>query len=202
MAVKKLEYERKLFKLAKNGNIQMYIVSVYSYDDGAILQTEYGMIGGAIQKDIKPIYPKNIGRANETSPISQGELEANSKVNKLMDKSYVILPMNIEYTEQELRDYLEHMRGKDPFGRYLPMLASKKLEKAVWPGFIDRKLDGNRCIIENIQGVIIARSRKGKIFELDHITELFEGILPPGYLLHRWRSIPSWLKSTEHSEYG
>jgi DNA ligase-1 len=177
-----LDKEWSLYRLNRAGNIQQYIVRTYTYSDGAFLEFTYGIIGGKIQEDLKPIYPVNVGKANETTPIQQARLEAQSKINKLIDKGYQLLdPVEVSSNLGELQSYLKSLHGTDANRRYLPMLATKNIDKAEYPGYVQKKFDGNRCIIKNEGGTIIARSRRGKIFDLEFITDLFEGILPEGW---------------------
>jgi len=183
MEKKELYEERTLYRLNKGGSVQQYILRSYKYSDGAFIETSYGVIGGAIQVDEKPIYPKNVGRANETTPVQQAVLEANSKANKLLDKSYVELDLEDYVGERDqLIHYLSFMRGRDPQERYLPMLADKDPDDVVYPCYVQRKYDGLRGLTKKEITEFI-RSRKGKVFDIQHLVDAIKGHLPRGYEL-------------------
>ncbi len=105
---RELNTQVELYKLNKRGQVQQYVVRTYNYSHGAFLETVYGIVGGAIQTDLTPVYPKNIGRANELTPILQAESEARSKVAKLKDKGYVLITLNqFGMGHEGLINYLE-----------------------------------------------------------------------------------------------
>ena len=77
--------------------------------------------------------PKNVGKANETTPKEQARSEFDSMVQKQMDKGYA-------------------PRGTKSTVRDLPMLANKfkdKKGKVEYPVIVQRKLDGNRMLQKN-----------------------------------------------------
>lgn len=169
-----------LFKLSKTGKILQFEVISNEIEDGATLTTRKGQIDGATQEDIEPMYPKNVGRANETTPWGQCQIMHDSKVNKLKDKGYKIMIVDDDLDILELRAFLEKLEGTDANGNYLPMLAQKDINKIKDNGYIQRKLDGVRCEAN----LSTLRSRRGKYFEhLDHILEDVKGQLPKGYEL-------------------
>jgi DNA ligase-1 len=189
------EENKTLFKLSKTGAILQFIVIAREIEDGSVLITRKGQINGATQEDIEPMYPKNVGRANETTPWQQSLLMHESKVNKLMDKGYKYIPEWEALEYSELARILLRLQGTDALGNNLPMLAQKDTTKIKYPGYAQRKYDGVRCVFKRIAGVITARSRRGKVFSaLDHLCDLFDKYLPLGYeldgeLYHHDRSL-------------
>lgn len=112
---------------------------------------------------IHPVEGKNIGRANETTPLEQAEMELQSRVKKQLDKGYV------ETAEQA------ELPVTNTLGFAKPVLATV-LEK-VNPGSIDwmnayvqPKLNGNRCLYKDGQ----LYSRGGKVINLPHIVKAIE----------------------------
>ena len=74
--------EKDLFKIDVMGNLRWFNLLAEPVVDGAVLVSRKGLLHGAIQEDRELIYPKNVGRTNETTPIKQAELELISKANK------------------------------------------------------------------------------------------------------------------------
>lgn len=134
-----------LFKLSKRGSILHFEVIARRIEDGAVLITRKGILGGTMQEDIKPMYPKNVGRANETTPWQQTKIMYESKILDLRDKSYKIIPSWDEMTTKDIIQYLIPTRGTDYMGRLRPQLAQKDIEKITLPGYLQRKFDGMRC---------------------------------------------------------
>jgi hypothetical protein len=91
-----------------------------------VLITRKGIVGGAIQEDIEPQYPKNVGRANETTPWQQALIMADSKISKLGDKGYKIYP---DYPPmKQLIEELEALEGTDINGNLIPMRAKAEMK--------------------------------------------------------------------------
>lgn len=173
-----MEELTRLFKLSKQGKVQEFVVIIRTVEDGAILITRKGYLDGQYQEDVEPIYPKNVGRANETTPWQQAKIMANSKVNKLRDKGYKeINPEN--YSWKEFLSELKDGYGTDANGDMLPMLAQKDTNKIQYPCYVQRKYDGVRCKASNE----VMKSRRGKVFTtLSHIQEAVP-VLPLGWAL-------------------
>lgn len=103
---------------------------------------------------------KNLGRANETTPVEQGCLEIQSKARLKLDKGYV---SKKSLAEEPVTNTL---------GQKLPMLATPiekiKPEKIDWDSaYVQPKLDGHRALFKD--GVLY--SRQGKALDLPHIVE-------------------------------
>lgn len=134
----------------KNGSAKQW--SVFVEDDKVIV--EWGRVGGKLQSKETICTPKNVGKANETSPHEQAMLEALAKWQKQHDNKL----------------YRTSIKEAESVGKLLPMLAidgSKKPEKIKFPCDIMSKLDGVRCMVfldEDNQ--VKAISRQGKIYEL------------------------------------
>lgn len=170
-----MEKEITLFKLSKTGKLQEFTVIAREVEDGAVLITRKGYVDGALQEDIEPMYPKNVGRANETEPYDQALIMLNSKVNKLYDKGYKLVEEGVTYGE--IISILTQARGTDVNGKYLPMLAQKDVNKIHYPGYCQRKYDGVRCIGTSLE----LRSRRGKVFNtLIHLRSSLPS-LPAGW---------------------
>lgn len=141
-----------LYGLNKAGGFKVW--SIWTEDDKILL--EHGKLGGKLQTKIETVKPKNIGRANETTPAEQAELEAKSKINKQMDKGY-----------REDKESLEDLP-------LLPMLAQDYLKQGhriKYPCYESGKLDGVRCLaICSAEGVIL-KSRGGKLYDVKHIIK-------------------------------
>ncbi len=176
-----MEKSKVLYKLSKTGSILRFEVIARSIEDGAVLITRKGVLGGATQEDIDPQYPKNVGRANETSPWAQSLVMFNSKVNKLLDRGYKEVEAE---SLTELRALLEGHSGTDGLGNLLPMLAQKDPNKVRFPGLLQPKLDGVRCLAYHGPEGVILRSRRGKEFPyLQHINKTLKRSLPKGWYL-------------------
>lgn len=117
-------------------------------------------LDGKVITKLTPVKGKNIGRANETSPLEQAEKELQSRVNKQLDRGYV---MTLEEADKPASNLL---------GQLKPTLAvvyeKFNHEKLYWiTAFIQRKFDGHRCMYSD--GIIY--SRGGKEINLPHIVE-------------------------------
>jgi DNA ligase-1 len=122
------------------------------------------------------VEPKNVGRANETSPFDQAVLEVNAKMAQKIDKGYA-------------EEGKEDQAGN---GFVLPMLAhgwaAKKHTVDTWPVYVQPKFDGTRMLYDSRVG---HWSRQGKpylpevvahiAFDTEGFTLDGELILPDGY---------------------
>lgn len=136
---------------------------------------------------------KNIGRANETTPLQQAISEAQSKAQKKMDKGYT-------ETVPEAGQ-----KAVNSLGLTKPMLAEVFKPVTEWPVFAQPKLDGNRCKAKLQDGKVILWSRGGKEINLPHIAEALEPILVDGLTLdgelyvhgQPLQTITSWIKKQQ-----
>lgn len=143
-----------LYHKAKGGELRQW----RTWTEGADILTEYGVVGGKLQISRKTAEPKNVGRSNETTPEKQAELEARSLWQYKVERKYSETP---EGAQEQL---------------LLPMLAHSykgpKAKKFQWPGSVQPKLDGVRCLASRDDaGDIILTSRQGKPWNVPHIIE-------------------------------
>lgn len=167
-----------LYKKTNTGAIQQWDISVAHErrpDGNSFIITEYGQVGGAIQKTSDTISSgKNIGRKNATSTTEQAELEAKAKWEKQKKKGYV---ESIEAAQAgEVDDLIE--------GGIVPMLAQSYADhshKIKYPAYVQPKLDGIRCIaiLKDGKCTLWTRTRK-PITGVPHIIEAIEKGFPEG----------------------
>lgn len=155
--IEKKEKIMKLFKKDSKGKIRELEVKA---NGDQIIQTS-GLLTGRKVTHEKTATPKNVGKANETSPEEQAKSEVQSIINKKLDEGYF---RTIEEAESQVV--------------ILPMLAKsydKERRKVNWPEgqvFLQPKLDGMRCLIIIDNNEVTFMSRKGKeITTMDHIKE-------------------------------
>lgn len=121
------------------------------------------MDGGKEVVSYVNVSPKNIGKSNETTPIEQAELEAESRVKKQLDKGYV---RSIDEVGSE---------NLNTLGFPMPMTAHpiEKVKDIDWVLAVAQpKLDGHRAMFKD--GVIY--SRQGKVINLPHIVEAINSL--------------------------
>lgn len=126
-----------LYAVSTTGKVKVIRLYVTENEDGtAIVCNEHGYNDGKKQLDEKIItVGKNIGKANETTPLEQAQSECKSKWQAKKDK----------------KNYTENTNGIPSMFEMslIPMLAHKFLER--WKDIIYRalgqpKLDGLRCL--------------------------------------------------------
>lgn len=165
-----------LYKKASTGKIQVWSISVTPVgpigQHGRII-TEYGQLDGAKQTKIEDItVGKNIGKSNETNPVEQAEMEAQSRWEKKSQKHYV---QSIEEAQAGAVD------ATYVAGGIAPMLAHKFHEqghKIKWPAYVQPKLDGHRCIAIYEDGKVTLWSRQQKLITgVPHINRAIEDML-------------------------
>lgn len=131
-----------LYKLTAKGQIQQWQIVI----DGAEFYTVEGIKDGKLTTSLPTVcVPKNVGRANATSPEEQAEAEAKAKHQKKLDAGYsTVLGQGITL--------------------FSPMLAHEldlsSLDFTKYRVFIQPKLDGIRAISKDDQLL----SRNGKVF--------------------------------------
>lgn len=137
------------------------------WTEGDEIVTEHGRVGGKLQQARKTAKAKNVGRSNETTPEQQAELEARAMWQFKVDRKYSETP---EEAEQTL---------------FLPMLAKpfEGAKKVVYPVDVQPKLDGVRALAAWDGDSVTLTSRSGKPYNLPHITNLLEYILPRDRIL-------------------
>ena len=111
------------------------------------------------------VYPKNVGRSNETTAEQQAYLEIERDFKKQKDKGYAEIGQQSEVLP-------------------LPMLAHKfsdRGHKVTWPAYVQPKLNGQRMLFDGEKGW----SRGGKLIISECIAHIREeiGELPEGVIL-------------------
>jgi ATP-dependent DNA ligase len=171
-----------LYKKDANGNIRIWSIS----QDWTGYTVSHGVCGGAIQHKYTHIEKGKVKRSVQ----EQIELETKSQINSQLDRGY---KRSIEEAQAETTNQLHLPR---------PMLARKVSEVPInfKSAFVQRKYDGNRCLIASTEQGIVAYSRNGKIVNLPHITDGLN--LPRGCVLdgelychgETLQTIVSWIK--------
>ena len=187
------KHQIQLYKYSKDGKVLSFLIEVYEPQGKGIpiLRAEKGFIDGLKQIDKKPFHSgKNLGRANETSPLEQALSEANSIKNKLLDKGYKHWengPTDIPNTVQLVSWLRAKGLGTDALGNLKPMLAQKDSKKVTFPCFCQKKYDGIRCFTFIKNGNIQKVSRNGKLFRyLNHLNDeilVFNDSFPGDWIL-------------------
>ena len=176
---------KTLYAKDNNGAIRVWQIGI----ENDKIKIEHGQLGGTIQTQYEEI-PEGKGGRNR---LEQFESRMRSRCNSKIDAGYV---ENLEYAKRH--------RRTNAAGLLKPMLAKKlsDIKSADYKNsFVQYKYDGNRCLITNQNGELIAYSRNGKRLEnLDHILQdidLPEGTTIDGELYcHGFplQTIVSWIK--------
>ena len=147
-----------LYGLDKKGGYKVWRI----WTDGDQLLIEHGKEHGKQQLKIETVKGKNIGRSNETTAEEQAVLEAQSRVNRQLDKGY--------------------RKDKDGLGvlPLLPMLAHDYLKQGhriEYPCFASPKLDGVRCLAIRTSDGVTLKSRGGKNYSVEHIQDQLKDMM-------------------------
>lgn len=192
-----ISYSKTLYAKDARGDIREW--TIIADIENCELIYEYGLVNGQKIQKTEQVF-ENLSRRNIFDQIA---LQFDSRVNRMLDRGYV---PNIEQAAKARTNML---------GLPMPMLAQKfsnvrniQYEEA----FIQRKYDGNRCLIANVGGRITAYSRNGKpITGINHITDQLD--LSPGTILDgelykhgvALQTLASWIKrkqdETKQLEY-
>jgi len=174
-----------LYQKTKTGAINQWRV----WTEGNMLYTEYGQMGGKLQKTVgTPCIATNVGRSNERNPVQQAEFEAEAMVKDQLRLKY-------STTIEEANET-----------RIQPMLASDgKKAKLVFPVDVQRKYDGLRCLRVSKDGNQILMSRGNKIYDVKHIKEELAKMFPADVMtdgelyIHgvSLQTINSWVKRSQ-----
>jgi len=128
-----------LYKKTSTGAIQTWEVLVCWIGSVANIVNYYGQRGGKIQESYEQVLEgKNVGKANETTPIAQARAQAKARWEKQLKKGYV------ESVEAAEAGETNEIIG----GGVFPILAHKFAEqghKIKYPALAQPKLDGHRC---------------------------------------------------------
>jgi DNA ligase-1 len=140
---------QKLFSRRSDGGLQQWVMEV----EGSQYRVTSGAVGAKLHTNEWTVaVPKNVGRANETTPEQQAKLEAQATWDKKYSEGY-------RPTEAELATVT----------LFEPMLAKKLADypEVSYPVYCQPKLDGIRCIAKP-DGLY---TRKGKPhLNMEHVA--------------------------------
>lgn len=139
--------------LARTGKVKYWQIRVLEDGGEHLIEVEWWQGDGAHQRQAKKIIGKNIGRANETTPLDQALNEAKADYLHQQDKGYSI-------------------DGKSVKALMLPMLAQdfKSRKNTIkFPCWCQPKFDGVRCLFNPKLGFW---SRQGKLFDNANLSHL------------------------------
>lgn len=172
-----------LYKQDARGLIRVWAI----HAEGNTIHIEHGLLNGIIQTKKEIISKGLAGRSIE----QQMALRIQSRVNLQRDKGYV-----------DDLDYAKSHRPTNTLGLPLPMLA-QRYDRVRCPlaFYVQRKYDGNRCLVTKQDGEVRAYSRLGKaINSIPHILKACEhipdGTVLDGELYHHGtplQTIRSWI---------
>lgn len=161
-----------LYKKTSKGALEQWRIWV----DGAVIHTEYGLVGGKLQHIEEIIREgKNLGKKNATTAEEQAAAETKSEwTKKNQRKGYV-------------KEQARALAGEnDAAGGIRPMLAQKFHERGGYLCFEkkvcgQRKLDGLRCESEVYpDGTVKLWSREQNQFKLlPHVEDALREVLGP-----------------------
>lgn len=160
-----------LYKKTSIGKIQLWKIWV----EDNVIHSESGQVDGKRIKSKDVIGSgKNIGKANETTPKGQAEIEALARWTKKKKKGYV----------ESQTDAEDDKTDKLITGGYVPMTAKvyqDHKKHIVFPCAVQPKLDGIRCVqkgfikTSGLRPALFTRSRK-RIETIPHIEQAIEKI--------------------------
>jgi DNA ligase 1 len=143
-----------LYTINTNGKVKIWTICVKGTKDIAQIIINTGLENGKMTIFTSEINKgKNIGKANETTPLEQAISEAKSKYNKKLDAGYT-------KTKQ---------KTTSDNNIILPMLALKYQEaghRIKFPCYVQPKIDGLRGVLQKKE---LYSRLKNKFSNLDHI---------------------------------
>jgi DNA ligase-1 len=145
--------KKPLYTKDSVGKIRVWKIEVVTTPRGANINTSHGIVGGKMVTKTETITAgKNIGRANETTPLEQANSEAASS-----------------WQNQKDTGYFESVEEAETIQVYLPMLAhmfTKRKHDIAYPAYTQPKLDGVRCLVKKINAKTLHfMSRGGKDYD-------------------------------------
>ena len=165
--------EKTLYGVTRKDKTKEWYIKVTDIGGEGVIYTSHAIVGNSRVGHVRIINKgKNIGKANETTPVQQALKEAQSKIQKKLDERYRETPKEAFAASKEV---------------FRPMLAvswDKQHKKIKYPCFAQPKLDGVRCIASKKDGKIFLQSRGGKAIDtLDHIEDELNLLLKDGEVL-------------------
>jgi ATP-dependent DNA ligase len=176
-----------LYHKGKNGKIHSWRI----WTEKDTIFTEHGTVDGKKQISSQVATPKNVGKKNATTANEQATIEADAMHKYKLDRKYSLTP---EKTEEP---------------KLMPMLAQefdKRLHKdVVFPGYVQRKYDGVRCLARWNDKHIELISRNGKPYNCPHIVNQLQQCMPKGLVLDGelyvhgvgFQTVTSWVKKLQ-----
>jgi DNA ligase-1 len=158
-----------LYKVDNRGNIRHFHAWIDDFELDIVLES--GVLDGQYVVTRVPVEENSSGRSIE----DQLELTLNSREKVKLDSGF---KRSIEEAKK--------MKGTAVNGLPLPMLAHKvNYGKIDWvTAMVQRKYDGHRCVIANVDGSLVAYSRKGLVLTtIDHVVDKLQGKLEKGCFL-------------------
>jgi DNA ligase-1 len=164
----------KLYKVDTKGRERVWFIT---QNDNSYFVTAGLIDGGQVISKPHVTKGKNLGRANETSPVEQATFEIEADYRKKLSG---------EYFESLKAAHGDNKKGAIKSSRFIkPMLAQKfkeKKNKVQFPGYTQRKLNGARAVAQ-ASGLW---SRKGKAWvSTPHISDALAQLFKkhPGAIL-------------------
>lgn len=182
-----IPYYSRLYALDKKGKLRYFDINISNKTSHYLIETRTGIVNGNGAKPIVTLVSSGKGKR---SLEEQAILQANSLYTSKLDEGYK--------SAQALKDYaaaydisiegldipqqfekLKIRYNTDQSWRPLPMLAEqwKKGKKtAIYPGFLQPKLNGVRCIAlyDKDENNVVLCTRGGKTFSIPHIEKQLE----------------------------
>lgn len=154
-----------LYRKSKNGKVLFW----KAWSEKNIVFIEHGALGGKSIINQYQTEITNAGKKNERSAEQQAIFEVDALYKEKLRKKYV--------------ESVEEMENQ----KFLPMLAheanEKTKEKIIYPCIVQKKLNGLRCLAKWENEEVVLISRGNKKFNLPHIKQQLENILPKGWAL-------------------
>lgn len=192
------QYASSVLYVRTQSGIQQWSIKVSSetkglFSDVATITKEFGLVGGKlISQDYTVTAGKNIGKVNETTPVTQAIKEAKREVTLKINEGYRSCEM-LEITISNMTDLLHDLDLKLPTTR-LDQKGSTKPMKAVpfvkgkfkYPAIIQPKINGVRANVKytitqfgmfSEEPKYIIDSKEGHEYKIDHISNAFAKLL-------------------------
>lgn len=133
-----------IYSRSKTGKVRIW----RTWTEGANVCTEYGEVGGALQRSSYLAVPVNVGKKNERNAEAQAEFESDAMRRKKLETGWA-------EEESEIDNVIK-----------LPMLAEKLNDHAAkikGTVLVQPKLNGVRCHVKRVdEEQFVFSSRKGK----------------------------------------
>lgn len=156
-------FDKILYKMHSSGKVGSWRIFVEeSCGVVTMVRQACKVLGGKpVETPTEFTEGKNIGRSNETTPLEQALLEAESKYKKQLDKGYVVEQPEAGATVT------------NALGFKKPMLAINinKVKNWTYPVYAQPKLDGHRLLNAEKRGIAAPYSRQGKPVSVAHIEK-------------------------------